>query len=293
MKQFYRFSLQSVNSRTTLSTCEGENNPLSPEYTAVRAMISARSKHQLPTTILLAAIACTSCSTPAPERVDTTFSIPSYQSSLPPNDEARTNSQPPAASYRTAATQTRITKIDDPALSGQQLYQAWQAGDRPAALNNASATAVSRLFNHSKNLSNWQFRLCERRAGEYDCFYSFEGGGVTMRIAGQPTTGYRVQSVDFVTIPGGTSDPEIAAQQLYHAWKSGDRAAARQSASQAAVTALLKQPWHHPDWQFTGCENHAGGYDCFFYAQGNGLTMRVTGGASAGYWVESINFLTR
>lgn len=253
-------------------------------------MISARAKYQLPATILAAAIACTSCSASPQDRADTVLPIPNYQKSVLSDNNETTA---PFISHKTNTAKIRPTKIDDPALSGQQLYQAWQAGDRAAALNNASATAVNVLFNHSKDLSNWQFRLCEPRAGEYDCFYSFEGGGVTMRVAGQPTTGYNVQSVNFVAIPGGTSDPEIAAQQLYHAWKSGDPAAARQSASQAAVTNLLKQPWHHPDWQFTGCENHAGGYDCFFYAQGNGLTMRVTGGASAGYWVESINFLTR
>jgi hypothetical protein len=252
-------------------------------------MISARA-YQLPATILAAAIACTSCSASPQDRADTVLPVPRYKSVLSPNNDT---TPPVANTYTNATTKTGVTKIDDPALSGQQLYQAWQAGDRAAALNNASTAAVSVLFNHSKNLSNWQFRVCEPQAGEYDCFYSFEGGGVIMRVAGQPTTGYNVQSVNFVAIPGGTSDPEIAAQQLYHAWKSGDRAAARQSASQAAVTNLLKQPWHHPDWQFTGCENHTGGYDCFFYAQGNGLTMRVTGGASAGYWVESINFLTR
>ena len=89
------------------------------------------------------------------------------------------------------------------------------------------------------------------------------------------------------------SNPEVAAKRLYGAWKRSDRPAARRVASRSAVNKLFKTRFTEggPDWQFQGCERHRGGYDCFYYYEGGGATMRVTGGVSAGYRVRSVKFI--
>lgn len=90
-----------------------------------------------------------------------------------------------------------------------------------------------------------------------------------------------------------TSTPEAAAKGLYAAWKKGDRPAARRVASSSAVNQLFKTRFTKgaQDWQFQGCEKRQGGYDCSYYYEGGGATMRVTGGKSAGYRVQSVKFI--
>lgn len=92
---------------------------------------------------------------------------------------------------------------------------------------------------------------------------------------------------------GKTSTPEAAAKGLYGAWKKGDRGAARRVASPSAVNEIFKSRFTKgaADWQFQGCENRRGGYDCSYYYEGGGATMRVTGGKSSGYKVKSIKFI--
>ncbi len=93
------------------------------------------------------------------------------------------------------------------------------------------------------------------------------------------------------TIRDRITNPEVAARGLYEAWKAGDRAKALKSASQAAVNRLFAQPWTSSDLQFMGCNNRDAGFDCFYYYEGGGLNLRVEGGASAGYRVESVEFI--
>lgn len=90
---------------------------------------------------------------------------------------------------------------------------------------------------------------------------------------------------------GKISNPEVAAKRLYSAWKANNRRAARKVASAAAVNQLFQKRWSKPDMKFMGCENRAGGYDCSYYYEGGALSMRVEGGASAGYHVESIKYI--
>lgn len=92
---------------------------------------------------------------------------------------------------------------------------------------------------------------------------------------------------------GKISTPESAAKKLYSAWKKHDRSAARLVASNSAVNQLFKTRFtgDAPDWQFQGCEKRRGGYNCSFSYEGGGVTMRVAGGASAGYRVTSVSFI--
>lgn len=85
--------------------------------------------------------------------------------------------------------------------------------------------------------------------------------------------------------------PQVAAQRLYLAWKGGNRPAALVVATPAAVNRLFSRPFTGPDLQFQGCTNRNAGFDCAYSYEGGGLIMRVTGGASAGYRVESVRFV--
>jgi hypothetical protein len=91
--------------------------------------------------------------------------------------------------------------------------------------------------------------------------------------------------------PPRISDPALAARHLFDAWQAGDRGLALQAASSGAVRALFAiEPSPRP--RFGGCHFRSLGFDCTYgYAHDNGiwyLTMRVEGGASAGYRVVSV-----
>lgn len=85
--------------------------------------------------------------------------------------------------------------------------------------------------------------------------------------------------------------PQVAARRLYLAWKGGNRPAALVVASPAAVNRLFSRPFTGPDLRFQSCTNRDAGFDCAYSYEGGGLIMRVTGGASAGYRVESLRFI--
>ena len=90
---------------------------------------------------------------------------------------------------------------------------------------------------------------------------------------------------------GKVSKPETAATKLYAAWKGNNRSAALQVASSSAVKKMFRSRYTGPDWEFNGCEKRGAGYDCFYRYEGGGVTMRVTGGAKAGYRVQSVGFI--
>jgi len=243
-------------------------------------MTGTTSKLQFIPLLMAVAIACSSCGSDH-SSADLADISPSVATS-----ETSSTVTNVAIAPQPVTLSTPLAAVTEAETTSQKLYQAWKAGDRATALKTAEPTAVSRLFSHPSSLPNLQFRVCENRQAGSDCFYSFEGGGMKMQVKNN-----RVATVDFVALPGGISDPAVAAKQLYSAWKAGDRVNARKSSSETALNQLFKQPWSAPDLKFTGCENHAGGYDCFYRYEGGGLMMRVEGGASAGYWVQSINFV--
>ncbi len=87
-------------------------------------------------------------------------------------------------------------------------------------------------------------------------------------------------------------DPAVAARKLYDAWQKQDRHAAADYASDAAVARLfgLKvQPLTFTHCQRTG----VGVFECVYRnAKDFEVWFRVTGGASAGYNVDSVSFST-
>jgi len=89
------------------------------------------------------------------------------------------------------------------------------------------------------------------------------------------------------------SQPETAAQKLYSAYKSCNRAAALKAASSRAVSKLFGKNCKpgDPDWKFMGCEKTGTTHLCSYYYEGGGVSMRVAGSASAGYSVRSVSFI--
>ena len=86
---------------------------------------------------------------------------------------------------------------------------------------------------------------------------------------------------------GKITDPSVAAQRLYNAWKKKSKKAALKVASPAAVNKLFGAKWRL--MKFKGCRNTGGSFECTYRDTklGLDLAMEVEGGASAGYHVES------
>jgi hypothetical protein len=95
-------------------------------------------------------------------------------------------------------TLTGVGKVSKPEAAAKSLYNAWKRNNRRAALQVASTSAVNKIFKSRYTGPGWEFNGCERRAGGYDCFYRYEGGGVNMRVTGGSAAGYRVRSVSFI-----------------------------------------------------------------------------------------------
>ncbi len=91
---------------------------------------------------------------------------------------------------------------------------------------------------------------------------------------------------------GKITNPSVAAQRLYNAWKKKSKKAALKVASSAAVSKLFSVKWRL--MKFKGCTNTGGSFECIYRNAGLDLdlAMIIEGGASAGYHVESLSFST-
>ena len=89
-------------------------------------------------------------------------------------------------------------KISKPETAARKLYSAWKRNKRREALQVASSSAVNKIFRSRYTGPDWEFNGCEKRGAGYDCFYRYEGGGVSMRVVRGAAASYRVQSVSFI-----------------------------------------------------------------------------------------------
>ncbi len=90
------------------------------------------------------------------------------------------------------------SKISKPEIAAKKLYSAWKRNKRREALQVASSSAVNKIFKSRYTGPDWEFNGCEKRGAGYDCFYRYEGGGVSMRVVAGAAASYRVQSVSFI-----------------------------------------------------------------------------------------------
>ena len=89
---------------------------------------------------------------------------------------------------------------------------------------------------------------------------------------------------------GKVTKAEDAAEGLFNAWKTKDRAAAANFAESAAITKLFSEGGPE-GLQFQGCDRQGDTYLCSYYYEGGGLIMNVEGNGSDGYKVVSIEFI--
>ncbi len=82
--------------------------------------------------------------------------------------------------------------------------------------------------------------------------------------------------------------PDAAAQGLYAAWKSGDKAAAAKFADPEVITELFSRPFTGPDEQFLGCDPDGVTYNCTYLYAGGSTNFRTIGDPDAGYRVAAI-----
>jgi hypothetical protein len=87
----------------------------------------------------------------------------------------------------------------------------------------------------------------------------------------------------------GAASPKKAALGLHDAWNEDDRAAALDSATQAAINKLFAH--NASKLKFSGCSPKHGRFICFFYYEGGGLDMIVKGTRSTGYLVTRTYFV--
>ena len=87
------------------------------------------------------------------------------------------------------------------------------------------------------------------------------------------------------------STPEDAAKGLFDAFGRHDRAAAAKFASESAITKLFKESTGTEGMQFQGCNDEGSDLHCAYSYEGGGLIMNLKGSKSAGYKVESIEFI--
>jgi hypothetical protein len=197
-----------------------------------------------------------------------------------------------ALDYPTHTPPAPTPRISDPVLAARHLFDAWQAGDRQRALQAASPAAVRTLLAIAPSPQP-RFSGCRSRSFGFDCVYAYpDANGVffiDMRVEGGASAGYRVVAID---APLRFANPQTSAKHLVDAWLAGDRAEARKAASATAVDALFRLGDRRHPPTFTGCTDRSLGFDCTYTSQGGGaLTMRVTGGASVGWTVQTVTAL--
>ena len=175
--------------------------------------------------------------------------------------------------------------------AGGRLPLRWQAGDRQRALQVASPASVHALLAIGPT-PRPRFSGCRSRDRGFQCVYSYpDANGVLaidMRVEGGASAGYRVVAID---APLRFADPQSSAKHLLDAWLAGDRAEARKAATATAVDAMFRLGDRFRPPSFTGCTYRSFGFDCAYTINGGALTMRVTGGASVGWMVQTVSAL--
>jgi len=191
----------------------------------------------------------------------------------------------------THPTPAPTPRISDPALAARHLFDAWQARDRQRALQAASPTAVRALWAISPS-PRPRFTGCWSQSLGFDCVYSYPNANgvfhIDMRVEGGASAGYRVVSID---APLRFASPQTSARHLVDAWLANNRAEARKAASATAVDAMFSLGDRRHPPTFTGCTYRNFGFDCAYTVQGGALTMRVMGGASVGWTVQTVTSL--
>jgi hypothetical protein len=95
-----------------------------------------------------------------------------------------------------AAEKPVASRPSAPADVARRLFRSWQKGDERGAREVASDAAIRALFKGTP--AGMEFQGCEHEARAYSCSFYVEGGGLVMTVNGSPTTGYRVDAIEFL-----------------------------------------------------------------------------------------------
>ena len=87
------------------------------------------------------------------------------------------------------------------------------------------------------------------------------------------------------------STPEAAADGLLDAWKTKDESVAAKYATDAAFEKLFKEGGGPEGMSSQGCSEEGKTYNCAYTYEGGALIMYVKGDETAGYKVNSIEFV--
>lgn len=111
-----------------------------------------------------------------------------------------TTSSSTATSTTTTTTAPPVTvSCSSPSASSQTIYAAWVAGDRAAADRCAGSSVVETLFMNPGAGANWSFEGCGGPdPGVPQCFFRYEGGGVTLTFQGSEAAGWAATNISFV-----------------------------------------------------------------------------------------------
>ena len=194
----------------------------------------------------------------------------------------------------TTGTPTAPPRVPDPKVAARRLFDAWQEGDRKAALQVASPGAVRALFAVEPTPVP-HFSNCRSRNLGFDCQYGYHQDSglwfIVMRVEGGASAGYQVVSVE---VNWRFTSPADAAKDLVDAWRANDRTAAH-GASKAAVDAIFRlasrsNPPRPLGCRFGGLQT---GFLCDYTGAESGLlVLRVQGGASSGWIVTEVTEVT-
>jgi membrane protein involved in colicin uptake len=114
----------------------------------------------------------------------------------------------------------------------------------------------------------------------------------TANAAASPkATAEAAASPSATTAQSKVASPKAAADGLLKAWKTKDRTEAAKFATDAAYTKLFTEGGGPEGMESQGCSEEKGVYNCGYTYPGGALIMFVKGSDSAGYKVDSIEFI--
>lgn len=119
-------------------------------------------------------------------------------------------------------------------------------------------------------------------------------GGLGARAVAQDAQPPGAQAQEFSTDPRRGSSvfrtADEAAQRLYQAWRTKNRAAAASAADAAAWEKLFGVRWRA--MRFGGCQKREeGDFECFYSDVRNDLSLAMLAGKTQlGFWIRSLSF---
>ncbi|GLX02273.1 hypothetical protein Misp02_63590 [Microtetraspora sp. NBRC 16547] len=174
-----------------------------------------------------------------------------------------------------------------PATVAKRLFDAWLRGDRAAAAQVASPSAVNTLFSYVYRAPDGFAGCTGNRCRFTHTSVRVPGGlnGILMIVSGTKVT--RVYESRHLT------RPSTAAAYLFSAWQKGNRDRGLEVASTAAVSSLFRAKYDPAGVTYypQGCTVEPKGFSCAYSYEGGAMLIHVTGSRSSGYEVRSISYI--